>query len=431
MQQTDRQTIFSPSTLASTQGIAQSFATATPFKHVIIDNFFEPRFAAALLQSFPAFDQSKAIDEYGGKSRKAVVESLSDLAEPFREADSFFASAQFLDWVSVVTGIHRLVYNPDNYGGGTHDNLEGQELLPHVDFNYHPKTGHHRRLNLIVYLNEGWQEDWGGSIQVHSNPRDAASNQVRSFPPTFNRCIIFETNERSWHGFDRIKLPDSQKGNSRKSLSIYLYTSQRPNEESFASHGTFYVPRPLPSDFAPGKVLSAEDIATLQYLLRTRDDLIELQQKKEADREGAAATLARYAESIKELVKHLPVPLIGYGTQIGETSGLFPDKWCGAEARFSIRAMRNISAITVSGRFHPALPRGSALIVRVNESEIARVSLGSKLEVEVTGRVTLQPGESVDVRISCPTVVPANVQQSEDRRDIGFHLYQILLEGSK
>lgn len=428
MQQTERRTLFSNSTLAKTASLSKAFATAAPFKHVVIDNFFEHSFAADLLTQFPKFDQGNAIDEYGGKSRKAVVEGLSALSSAFQDANGFFASSEFLTWISELTGIPNLLYNSDNYGGGTHENLEGQELLPHVDFNYHPKTGHHRRLNLIVYLNPAWQEDWGGSIQVHSDPRNPASNNVQSFAPIFNRCIIFETNERSWHGFDRIKFPDSQKGNSRKSLSIYLYTTERPENESFAPHGTFYVPRALPDDFVAGKVLCSDDIATLQYLLRTRDDLIKLQQQKEAARESAAAKLAEYSDTISRLLSNIPVPMLGYVLHDGTSSGIFPDRWCGAKGSFGIRAVRDVKRITVRGSLHRKLQVTSSITVSVNDREVARGNALNGHDIEATAPLELRANETASISLESPTLSPCEVEDSEDRRHIGFHLHQVIFE---
>ena len=138
------------------------------------------------------------------------------------------------------------------------ENRHGQALDPHVDFNYDPATKLHRKLNLLVYLNKEWREAWGGSIELHSDPRRPDGNRITSFTPAFNRAVIFETNERSWHGFPRIILPEDKRHLSRKSLSIYLYTRTRPAHEIVPEHGTFYVQRPLPSRYHPGLELNSK-----------------------------------------------------------------------------------------------------------------------------------------------------------------------------
>ena len=99
------------------------------------------------------------------------------------------------------------------------------------------------------------------SIELHSNPWYPEADEVQSFLPLFNRALIFETNEYSWHGFKRIVLPEDRKHLSRKSFSIYLYTKDRPAEDVVAPHTTFYVPPPLPERVAAGVTLSEQRCA--------------------------------------------------------------------------------------------------------------------------------------------------------------------------
>jgi len=106
------------------------------------------------------------------------------------------------------------------FGGGTHENVDGQELDTHVDFNYLNSSNLHRRLNLLLYLNKDWDVRWGGVVELHSDPRNPSEDKITTIPPIFNRCLIFETSEYSWHAFNKICLPEDQKHRSRKSLSV-------------------------------------------------------------------------------------------------------------------------------------------------------------------------------------------------------------------
>nr|MDX1627013.1 2OG-Fe(II) oxygenase [Wenzhouxiangellaceae bacterium] len=150
--------------------LRRRFDSALPFRHLVLDSFFEPDFAERLIEAFPSFDERLAMNENGEVGAKCVHQRLPDLGPPWRELDDIVRSPDFLEWLGAVTGIPGLRYDPDYFGGGTHENRHGQELDPHVDFNRHPTTGLHRRLNLIVYLNREWDDAWGGAIDFHADP---------------------------------------------------------------------------------------------------------------------------------------------------------------------------------------------------------------------------------------------------------------------
>jgi Rps23 Pro-64 3,4-dihydroxylase Tpa1-like proline 4-hydroxylase len=259
----------------------RAFLEAQPFKHVMIDDFLDSQFAEALLRDFPQFDPDRAKNEFGEIGGKAVNEKLHTISPTYAALYRYLQTDDFLHLISEITAIPKLRADPNMFGGGTHENLHGQELDPHIDFNYDPPTKLHRRLNLLIYLNEGWRPEWGGEIELHSNPRRPAENQVKAFSPIFNRALLFETNEHSWHGFPKITLPPDDRHRSRKSISVYLYTSNRPDDECVPEHGTFYVQRPLPAHIRPGYTLTPEDIIAINELLARRDGWIEHYQTTE------------------------------------------------------------------------------------------------------------------------------------------------------
>jgi hypothetical protein len=253
--------------------LCTEFVTAQPFRHVAIDNFLEDSFAQSLLENFPPFDEKLAINENGVVGSKAVHEKVAGLGPVWQKLDKLVQGTEFRKMISEITDVPELKFDPEYFGGGTHENLHTQGLNPHVDFNFHPVTHQHRRLNLILYLSPEWEESWGGSIQLHRDPYlTPAEDDIVTITPAFNRCVIFETNEYSWHGFERIELPEDKRHLSRKSFALYYHTDDRPEEELGAEHSTIYVERHLPEDFHAGMELSAEQLQHVRNLLISRDE---------------------------------------------------------------------------------------------------------------------------------------------------------------
>jgi hypothetical protein len=347
------------------------FVAGDPFPHVAIDDFFAPEFAEALLRDFPAFDPALARNEiYEGVWGKAVNTEIRRISPTYERLYAVIGSPEFLTLMSEITGIPDLLLDPKMYGGGTHENLHGQSLDAHVDFNYDEAQKLHRRLNVIVYLNKGWRPEWGGALEVHSNPRRPKESRVKSYNCEFNRAVIFETSERSWHGFPEISLPESERHRSRKSISIYLYTKDRPADEIAPPHGTFYVHRPLPARFAPGYTLSQEDVRLLNFDVGRRDRWIETYQQMELAKSGE---VAQKDAVISQLLREVRAPITGYALQKGESSGLYPDGWASREARLRICPQRLVTQLVLKGWRPDSAPQAAIVVEVVGQTPVTMV----------------------------------------------------------
>jgi hypothetical protein len=274
----------------------------------------------------------------------------------------------------------------------------------------------HRRLNLIVYLNKDWKREWGGSLEIHSNPRRPAENQIRSFEPLFNRAVMFETNEHSWHGFPKIELPEGERHRSRKSISIYLYTRERPVEEVAPVHGTFYVHRPLDNRFREGYTLTAADEKDLLFQIDRRDKWIERYQQMELD---LGRELQHKNAYIIDLLKKVRAPITGFALQEGPSEGLYGDGWAACHVRFTVRPLTAATSVTIRG-WRPTQPGGSPEIT---------LTAGEK-------SVTLKPdSESFEVHLAIdqPTTLPHSIAieceprlvSHNDDRELAFVLIEV------
>lgn len=258
--------------------LAERFGSAYPFPHVCIDGFFSSSFMARLIDGFPVAgtpEYDRYCDGEGGASRRNYANGEpATFPQAFRDLHALSGSQAFLDYLSRVTGIGALQFDPKYVGAGLRESMNGAVLPPHLDFNYHPDTLHHRRLNFLLYLNPDWDPAWGGNIQMHLDPNTyAGHSMVSSFTPLANRVVIFETSEKSWHAFDRVLPPP---GRGRRAWSIYYYTRDREGGDSIQRRNTEYVEPPLPGRFQAGYALDDGDVSALQEMLFRRDSRIRM-----------------------------------------------------------------------------------------------------------------------------------------------------------
>lgn len=279
-----------------TDALKEGFATAKPFRHVCITDFLDTDFYPRIQAEFPVPQPEQMRSEFGDKSLKHTVQKIARLGDAFKAWDATLRSPAFIAWLETITGIEGLLFDPDYEGAGTHNNLHGQSLDLHIDFNHHYATRYHRRLNLIVYLNDEWEPGWGGAIELHENAWDRSGTGHRvSYLPSSNVAVLFETNEHSWHGFKQINLPEDKRHLSRKSLTVYYYSKTRPADESAPDHSTIYVPDWIPESIKPGHVLTHEAFAELEQLMTRRDHYLQRLYDRETDLQN------RYSQTISVL----------------------------------------------------------------------------------------------------------------------------------
>ena len=322
------------------------FESAKPFRHVIIDDFLRAEVAEEMLREFPSVkDPSKLLNEFGDPGLKSAISDVRSLAPIYGEVDQYIQSPEFLRAMEGITGIPNLRYDPWYYGAGTHENLHGAGLDAHYDFNIHPKTAYHRRLNAIIYLNKDWDPAWNGDIAFHTDPWDLQNDVKKSITPAFNRCVVFETTENSWHSVTPIALPPEKRHLSRKSFTIYLYTETRPVEETAPEHGTIYVQSNLPEHIKEGHTLTAEDMQAIQGNLRRRHEYLRNMYKREY----------RFSKVIDDLKREVlewkgtsSLPLLGKAKIKGVTAPLFHDRWMGKEVRANIELHQDVREVVAN-----------------------------------------------------------------------------------
>lgn len=226
------------------QAVRKQYLNARPFPHFKIDNFLDNDFVREVAAAYPTYESARGM----GKEFDAINEKLkvqvsdsSKFLPPVKALSDALSSSEFLGIMESITGVPKLLADPDLDGGGMHLTNTSGRLDVHVDFNFHEKQNAYRRLNILVYLNPVWEESWGGNIELW----DASVTKCQhSFSPILNRCVVFETNDISFHGVTPLKCPS---GYVRKSFAAYYYTKEAPAGWEGKKHSTIFKARPTES----------------------------------------------------------------------------------------------------------------------------------------------------------------------------------------
>lgn len=211
----DLSAVFSSHWLQSSDRLRSEFQAGDPFPLVVIDDFLVPDLARRLVEEFPDPEAMPRSRDYvfGSKRELSSIEASGPAGLALWQA---LTSPAFADVLSSLVG-HDLFVDPEFHGGGFHQGGDGSYLDMHVDFNVHPSHPTWlRTLNVLLYLNPGWEPEYGGDLLLKASVDDAP----RAISPLHNRAVIMETSERTFHGYRAMSLPA---GVTRRSIAAYAY----------------------------------------------------------------------------------------------------------------------------------------------------------------------------------------------------------------
>jgi hypothetical protein len=208
---------------------------------VRIEPFLRPEFAREVAGAYPSVGEAervgrtfRAVNERG----KTQVSERRHFAEPVLRLERALADPAWLRALGEITGIPGLLADEALAGGGMHVMRRGANLDVHVDFNLLEERRLFRRLNILVFLNEGWRPEWGGALEFWDERVRSCHHRLL---PELNRCVVFETSERSFHGVQAVRCPAER---ARRSFAAYYYTREAPPDWSGRRHSTLFRARP-------------------------------------------------------------------------------------------------------------------------------------------------------------------------------------------
>ena len=215
---------------------SNEFRSNIPFKHIVIDNFLLEESAEKILENFKInenwvnYSFVNNYKKYGLIDRKYMDKNLNEILDEL-------SSKEFLNILTKITSINNLFLDKALGGGGLNQVFNGGSLNIHTDFISHITEKKWKRvLNLLIYFNHNWLDEYNGHLEFWD---EKVKKKVTSISPIFNRCVIFKTDKKSFHGHpDKMKLPPDV---SRKSIQLYYLVEEKGPMKLYT---TRYVGRP-------------------------------------------------------------------------------------------------------------------------------------------------------------------------------------------
>jgi hypothetical protein len=222
------------------ENLSGDYCFAEPFPHIVIDNFLPEALINKIIENFPTEKLEGDVvfnGGYAGLYKRQIMPA--DCNGFIREVFGFFNSHAIVEFLQSLTTIPSLIPDPYFVGGGFHETSTGGKLGIHADFRINDTLHLNRRLNVIIYLNKDWKDEYGGHLELWDKKMQG---KVHTIAPIFNRCVIFNTDADSFHGHpDPLTCPENVK---RRSLALYYYTASKRIYEDTVAHSTMYKARP-------------------------------------------------------------------------------------------------------------------------------------------------------------------------------------------
>ena len=115
-----------------------AYQSASPYPHIVIDNFLRPEAAKAAMAEFPPFDPERWNNYVHVNERKYANTEPAEWGPTLQDILEVLNSPRFVRFVGQLLEVDDLVPDPSLEGGGLHQSSRGGFLNIHADFTVHP-----------------------------------------------------------------------------------------------------------------------------------------------------------------------------------------------------------------------------------------------------------------------------------------------------
>ena len=239
--------------------LTKEYCIADPFPHIVLDDFLQKNCMQDTLKGFKSVNWAS----YTHFNEKKSGNKTTNFEPSLQKTIDALNSKEFLACLEKITGISSLIADHNLGSGGVHRSTQGGFLNIHADFTTHPYNKNwHRRVNVLIYLNEIWEENWGGQLELWDKQMKRC---IKKISPVFNRCVIFNTDYDSFHGHpEPMKCPNNI---YRKSIALYYYTKSNTGVKTIATN---YKARPKDTFFKRVFIFIDKFLISLFHFLKSK-----------------------------------------------------------------------------------------------------------------------------------------------------------------
>lgn len=219
----------------STEQLQKEFNHKHPIqiaRHFALDNLLPNKIAMQIPENFPKPRQMRVLSSSGECKLKFI--HLKNTPPLLQDITHALQDTRVIAAIENITQFQQLEPDPSYDAGGVTALPKGYFINPHIDNSHDTKKNKYRILNLLYYVSPNWKQENGGNFELWD---EDVSNRV-IIPCFFNRLVVMETNQTSWHGVSpvTIKAP-------RCCIFNYLFSDLAPSGKDYF-HKTSFSARP-------------------------------------------------------------------------------------------------------------------------------------------------------------------------------------------
>lgn len=207
---------------------------ASVTRHFVIDNFIPDELCHLVYEDYMALKDNFIVGNFLFKQNKKTFTNLNDVSRQTKNLYSAFHDKRFVKVIEKIVNIKNLDPDPTLYAGGLTMMNQEDYLNPHIDNSHDRNRQKYRRINILFYITPEWSLENGGNLELWNSDVSKSHCVVSKF----NRLVIMETNNISWHSVSPVKA-----NASRCCLSTYYFTIQSPEDFDYF-HVTSFQGRP-------------------------------------------------------------------------------------------------------------------------------------------------------------------------------------------